>query len=123
MDKIQKAFKALGEPTRMKIVKILSRGSMCVCELSEFLNISQPRVSQHLRILKDEGLVRESRESYWVYYSLDKEVLHRLWYDFLVFLDADLQKLKDFTEVVKRMENAQCNERIKDTKEKLKKGY
>lgn len=120
--KLYRAFKALGEPTRMKIIKMLSQGSFCVCELSEYLDMLQPRVSQHLKILKDVELVRENREGYWVYYSLDREVLHRLWHEFIAFLDTDLKTLTDFFPVVERMENTQCNLRIRETKEKLKAG-
>lgn len=120
--KLYKAFKALGEPTRLKIVKMLSAGSFCVCELSEYLDMLQPRISQHLKILKDEGLVRESREGYWVYYSLDKEAVHRLWYDFMAFLDTDLKTIAGFSDVIERMGNTACCQRIKETKEKLKKG-
>ena len=114
--KLYRAFKALGEPTRLKIVKMLAQGSFCVCELSEYLDMLQPRISQHLKILKDEGLVRENRESYWVYYSLDKKAFHRLWHDFMSYLDTDLKTLGEFAEVVKRMENNACNQRIRDTK-------
>lgn len=119
--KLSNAFKAIGEPTRLKLIKMLSHSSYCVCELSEYLGMLQPRISQHLKILKDEGLVRENREGYWVYYSLEKEAIHRLWYDFMAFLDADLKTMADFSDVVKRMDNADCSQRIKDTKDKIKK--
>jgi len=118
---IYKAFKALGEPTRLKIIKMLSVQSMCVCELSEILDMLQPRVSQHLKILKDADLVKESKEGYWVYYSLDKERLHRLWNQFLAFLDADLKGLEGYEEELQRLLNIDSNERVKDKKEKLKK--
>lgn len=121
MDKnLYKAFKAIGEPTRLKIVKMLAQGSFCVCELSEYLDMLQPRISQHLKILKDEGLVREDRDGYWVYYSLNRESFHRLWYDFMAYLDTDLKTMDEFKDVVKRMDNSVCNQRIGDTKEKIK---
>ncbi|KJS21466.1 MAG: hypothetical protein VR72_10455 [Clostridiaceae bacterium BRH_c20a] len=100
---------------------MLSVQSMCVCELSEILDMLQPRVSQHLKILKDAELVKESKEGYWVYYSLDKERLHRLWNQFLAFLDADLKGLEGYEEEFQRLLNIDSNERIKDKKEKLKK--
>jgi len=120
--KIYKAFKALGEPTRIKIVKMLSIQSMCVCELSEILDMLQPRISQHLKILKEAELVNESKEGYWVYYSLDKEKLHRIWHEFLSFLDTDLLKLQGFEEESKRFSHLDCNEKIKNKKETLRKG-
>lgn len=117
---LYKAFKAIGEPTRLKIIKMLAQGSFCVCELSEYLDMLQPRVSQHLKILKDEGLVRESREGYWVYYSLNRESLHRMWHNFIAYLDTDLKTLNEFQDVVIRMDNTACCQRIKETKEKIK---
>jgi ArsR family transcriptional regulator len=118
--KLFKAFKAIGEPTRLKIIKMLAQSSFCVCELSEYLDMLQPRISQHLKILKDEGLVKENREGYWVYYSLNRETLHRLWYDFMAYLDTDLKIMDDFIDVIKRMDNSVCNQRISETKEKIK---
>lgn len=74
---ICKAFKALGEPTRLKIIKMLAIQGMCVCELSEVLGMLQPRVSQHLKILKEAELVEETKEGYWVYYSLNRANIDR----------------------------------------------
>lgn len=120
VDIICKSFKALGEPTRLRIIKMLSVQSMCVCELSEVLDMLQPRVSQHLKILKEAELVKESKEGYWVYYSLDKERLHRLWHHFLAFLDADLGNMVGFKEELRRLSNLDCNERVKVEKERVK---
>lgn len=120
--KICKAFKALGEPTRLRIIKILSLQSMCVCELSEVLDMLQPRVSQHLKILREVELVRENKEGYWVYYTLDKEKLHNLWNEFISFLDSDLKNLPGFEKESERFSNLACNERIKTQKETLKRG-
>lgn len=117
---IYKVFKALGEPTRIKIVKMLSLQSMCVCELSELLDMLQPRISQHLKILKEAELVKENKEGYWVYYSLNKDKLHRVWHEFMAFLDADLKALVGYEDVLERFENLECNERVNKTKESLK---
>lgn len=56
-------FKALGEPTRLRIIKLLAEQELCVCELEEIMQISQPRISQHLKVLKQAGLVDERREA------------------------------------------------------------
>lgn len=117
-----KVFKALGEPTRLRIIKILSLQSMCVCELSEVLDMLQPRISQHLKILKEVELVKENKEGYWVYYTLDKEKFHNVWNEFISFLDSDLISLQGFEEECIRFSNLSCNERIKTQKESLKKG-
>ena len=55
-------FKALGEPTRLKIIKLLADKELCVCDLEEVMQISQPRISQHLKVLKHAGLVNERKE-------------------------------------------------------------
>lgn len=67
-------LKALGEPTRLKIVKFLSMQELCVCELEAILDMSQPRVSQHLRVLKQTGIVRERKERQKSYFSLVHDI-------------------------------------------------
>ena len=120
--RIFKAFKALGEPTRLKIIKMLSVQGMCVCELSEVLDMLQPRVSQHLKILKDAELVVENKEGYFVCYTLNKEELDRLWNDFTLFLEADITNLPGYEKESSRMGNLSCNEKIKEIKGRLQKG-
>ncbi len=123
MDKrIYKAFKALGEPTRLKIIKMLSIQGMCVCELSEVLDMLQPRVSQHLKILKDAELVIENKEGYFVCYTLNTKELNSIWQDFTTFLEADISALSGYEKEVARVGTLECNQRIKEIKEKLKKG-
>lgn len=122
MDKrIFKAFKALGEPTRLKIIKMLSLQGMCVCELSEVLDMLQPRVSQHLKILKDAELVVENKEGYFVCYTLNKEELIDIWLDFKTFLETKVSELPGYEEENSRLEKLPCNEKIKEIKEKLQK--
>ena len=55
-------LKAVADPTRFKILKVLEKGELCVCELTEVLGLSQPTVSRHLRLLEDAGLVAGRRE-------------------------------------------------------------
>jgi len=64
-------YKALGDPTRLKIAMSLNNGEMCVCDLAALLNISESAVSHQLRRLKDLSLVRNRREGQVLYYSLD----------------------------------------------------
>lgn len=68
-------FDALGEPTRLRILRVLSGGERCVCELGSILGMSQPRISQHLKILKVAGLVTERKEGWWSHYRLNREYL------------------------------------------------
>ena len=72
MEKIITIFKALSDPTRFKIFFLVSRKTLCVNELVNFLQISQPAVSQHLNVLKQAGLVRAKRKGYWIHYSVNR---------------------------------------------------
>ncbi len=63
-------MKALSEPNRVKILKMLQHRVMCVCEIKEVLQLSQPTVSRHLKVLKDAGLVGNRKEGLWVNYYL-----------------------------------------------------
>jgi ArsR family transcriptional regulator, arsenate/arsenite/antimonite-responsive transcriptional repressor len=62
--------RALADPLRWRIVELLSREQLCVCHLTEELDVPQPLVSHHLRILRDAGLVEGERWRYWTYYRL-----------------------------------------------------
>jgi ArsR family transcriptional regulator len=68
-------FHALSDETRLEIVRLLSHGERCVCELQEALDAAQSRLSFHLKTLKDAGLVTDRRAGRWVYYSLNREAL------------------------------------------------
>ncbi len=65
-----KVMKALSDPNRVKIVKLLQQKVMCVCELQAALKISQPSVSKHLKILEEAGLVDYQKDGLWVNYFL-----------------------------------------------------
>ena len=65
-----KVMKALSDPNRVKIVKMLQHKTMCVCEMQAALEITQPSVSKHLRILEDAGLVNSKKDGLWVDYHL-----------------------------------------------------
>ncbi|EFK06437.1 transcriptional regulator, ArsR family [delta proteobacterium NaphS2] len=70
MKKFTEVMKALSDPNRVKIVKMLQHRSMCVCELRELLQVSQPTVSKHLKILERAGLVNSRKDGLWVDYFL-----------------------------------------------------
>jgi len=65
-----KVMKALSDPNRVKIVKMLQHKTMCVCEMQEALQVSQPSVSKNLKILVNAGLVRSTKDGLWVNYYL-----------------------------------------------------
>ena len=65
-----KVMKALSDPNRVKILKLLQQKTMCVCELQGAIQISQPSVSKHLKLLEEAGLVDYKKEGLWVNYYL-----------------------------------------------------
>ena len=65
-----KVAKAVSDPNRVKIMKMLQHKTMCVCELKTALGVAQPTVSKHLKILEEAGFVQYSKEDKWVNYSL-----------------------------------------------------
>jgi ArsR family transcriptional regulator len=65
-----RVMKALSDPNRVKIVKMLQHKMMCVCEMRAALGIAQPTVSKHLKVLEDAGLVGFRKDGLWVNYHL-----------------------------------------------------
>jgi len=70
MRELLKVFKALSDKNRLRILKMLQQKNMCVCELAAALGITQPSVSKHLAILKEAGLVHDTRDGQWINYGL-----------------------------------------------------
>lgn len=70
MKKFIKVMKALSDPNRVKMIKLLQRRVMCVCEMQEALGLAQSTVSKHLKILEDTGLITYVKEGQWVNYRL-----------------------------------------------------
>src|SRR2546425_9548841 len=71
-------FHALSDETRLEIVRLLSHGERCVCELQDVLGAAQSRLSFHLKTLKDAGLVTDRREGRWVYYTVNRAALDEI---------------------------------------------
>src|SRR4030066_698814 len=65
-----KIFNALSDPVRLEIIEFLRDGEKCVCEIIPHVNLIQPLVSRHLKILKDSGLVSDRKDRSWRHYSL-----------------------------------------------------
>ncbi len=70
MKQFIKVMKALSDPNRVKMMKILQPRPLCVCEIKETLGIAQSTASKHLKMLEDAGLVRSFKDGLWVNYSL-----------------------------------------------------
>ncbi|NPV27556.1 MAG: winged helix-turn-helix transcriptional regulator [Firmicutes bacterium] len=103
INELEKFFKALGEPTRLRIIKLLAERELCVCELVEVLQISQPRISQHLRVLKNAGLVSERKEQQWSISALHFENLGKMLSMFNELLSKPLELLDEFKAEAPRM--------------------
>ncbi len=71
-------FHALADATRLRVLDQLADGQRCVCDLSGALEAGQSRLSFHLKILKDAGLLTDRREGRWIYYALNQEALREL---------------------------------------------
>ncbi len=70
-------FKALSDETRLRILKLLAHGELCVCDIVAAFDTIQPRVSFHLATLKAAGLVKDRREGKWMHYKIDDSDLFR----------------------------------------------
>lgn len=100
IEKASYVLKLLGDKTRLTIMAILNQRECCVCELHEVFDMSQPAISQHLRKLKDAGLVKENRRGQWIYYSLNSQ--NEL-YDFIQII---LEHIPDQTENIRKIEES-----------------
>ncbi len=81
-------FKALSDETRLRIIKLLGHGELCVCDLVAALDMIQPKVSFHLRVLKKAKLLQDRKEGKWMHYRID---------------DADMFKRLILLSVLERM--------------------
>ena len=103
MENLSELFKLLSDETRIRILKLLTQKSLCVCEMVEILDIHQPKISKHIARIKSERLVHALRNEQYTYYSLNKEYKH---YDLLLkILDEgeykkDIEKLNSITSFI-----------------------
>lgn len=73
IDNAANILKLLGDKTRLTMLKLMDDHACCVCEFVDMFQMSQPAISQHLRKLKDLGLVSEERKGQWIFYSINQE--------------------------------------------------
>jgi len=77
MDDVVRIFKALSDETRVRIIKLLEHGELCVCDIGAALGMVQPKVSFHLSVLKNSGLLKDRKQGKWVHYSLDESEMFK----------------------------------------------
>ena len=82
-------FHALSDETRLAVIEMLHDGERCVCDLQDALDVAQSRLSFHLKVLKDAGLVTDRKDGRWVHYALSPDV-----FDELSAVTADLKPLR-----------------------------
>lgn len=71
LSEVLPCFRALSDPIRLNIVKLLKKREMCVCDICDMLQIKQPKLSFHLKALRESGLLNTRQQGRWVYYSLN----------------------------------------------------
>lgn len=79
MEDLVLVFKALTDETRLKIVKLLEQGELCVCDIVAALDMQQSKVSFHLGVLKEAGLIQDRKQGKWTHYRIhDGDVFRRM---------------------------------------------
>lgn len=91
-------LKLLGDPTRLTMMKLLKSHECCVCEFVEIFKMSQPAISQHLRKLRDIGLVKEERRGQWVFFSINES------HENYLFINSILEHLPEQNESIAELE-------------------
>ena len=77
-EQAQRLLRALAEPIRLQVVQALANGERCVCELTAELDLAQSKLSFHLKVLKEAGLIGARQEGRWIYYRLEPAALKAL---------------------------------------------
>jgi len=98
MKQFIRVMKALSDPNRVRVLKVLQRGELCVCEIQNLLGLAQSTVSKHMKLLEDAGLVERRRQGTWILYSLsdDSESVYAntLLVELRSWLDDDMELKK-----------------------------
>jgi ArsR family transcriptional regulator len=77
MQELLSIFKALSDETRLRILKLLEHGELCVCDIVAALDMIQPKISFHLGALKEAGLIKDRKQGKWIHYSIDDSDMFR----------------------------------------------
>jgi len=88
----RKLLKALSEPLRLQIIESLLGGELCVCDIINEIGLAQSKISFHLKVLKDAGLITDRQAGRWVYYQLNIDSLNSL-QDWIELLKESSQQL------------------------------
>jgi len=122
MQDLLNILKALSEETRLRILKLLEHGELCVCDIVAALDMVQPKISFHLTALKEAGFLKDRKQGRWIHYSLDDSDFFRRFLLLSVLeripeesVASDRKRLEDFlqgkpakAEVVPIKDNKRC---------------
>ena len=102
---VDQIFRAFSDRTRLRILSMLRRGELCVCDIVGVLGVPQPKVSRHLAYLRRTGLVEARREGLWMYYRLApaRSALHAKLLDCLACCLEDMPQLTRDAKKLKRL--------------------
>lgn len=108
MNDLLTIFKALSDETRIRILKLLEKGELCVCDIVAALDMIQPKVSFHLGVLKEAGLIKDRKQGKWIHYTLDASDIFRRFLILSVLerisgglIQEDNKRLKEFLKAKK----------------------
>jgi len=112
MNELLSMFKALSDETRLRIIKLLEKGELCVCDITAALDMVQPKVSFHLNTLKSAGLIKDRKAGRWIHYSLENSDMRKRFLLLTVMegISADVVR-----EDLKRLETFLGNKDVKGT--------
>ncbi|MEG0733381.1 MAG: metalloregulator ArsR/SmtB family transcription factor [Vagococcus sp.] len=91
-EKISLVLKAMADPKRIKIVDLLSDGTMCACEVLEHFDFTQPTLSHHMKVLETAGIISVNKESKWYYYTLREDFVSEFMSTMTKILDKETGK-------------------------------
>ncbi|MDR1559249.1 MAG: metalloregulator ArsR/SmtB family transcription factor [Clostridiales bacterium] len=89
LQKAAELFKVCGDPSRLKIINALLLDEMCVCDIAALMDMTQPAISHHLKVLRQTQLVKYRREGKIVYYSLSDEHVSNIFYQSLLHISEE----------------------------------
>ncbi|WP_127529367.1 ArsR/SmtB family transcription factor [Paenibacillus kobensis] len=101
IDEVSDSLKLLSDKTRLTIMALLRHKEMCVCDIVDLLNTTQPNISQHLKKLRTGGLINETRRSQWIYYSLNV--------DDKPYLKQVIDQLPSMQDQINELKSQGCN--------------
>lgn len=110
MENILSVFKALSDETRLRILKLLEQGELCVCDIVAALDTIQPSVSFHLSTLKEAGLIKDRKQGKWVHYKIDDSDIFRR---FLLLSALERISEESVKDDIKRLKEFLKNKTIK----------